>query len=202
LCWLLGSTGVMGDPQDWFNENVNPRYRGLRKHGLPYLQRLAEDTATPNGLFGIRLFLVYLRNFGTAAEWSAIRERFSPQLIWLRRRDKLRQAISRYRAQQTHEWSRPTTAPPAEPPQFNARSIKRHYEKLVSEDAQWERSFHELEVCPWQVWYEELLADPQAAVDGICRVVDVSAPRVDPGRCPLAVQRDEVTEEWVRRLTA
>jgi LPS sulfotransferase NodH len=192
----------MGDPQEWYKKNVNSRYRALSKYGLAYLQCLADDTATANGVFGANVKLGCLGRFGVIAQWPAVRKQFSPQMIWLRRRDKLRQAISRYRAKQTDEWSKPITAPLSYPPQFDAAEIWRNYDLLVAWDTGWERTFRRLAVCPREVWYEEILADPQAAVDAICRLVDVKAPRVDVGRCPLAVQRDEVTEMWARRLSA
>ncbi len=201
LCWLLRSTGLMGDPQEWYNEK-DPRYHGFDKYGIPFVQRLADETATGNGVFGIKLMLGCLGRFGIAAQWPAIRERFSPQVIWLRRRDKLRQAISRYRANQSGHWSRPAAAAPPHPPPFDAAEIRRKYDRLQGWGADREREFRELAVRPRQVWYEEILADPQSAVDAICRLVGVSAPRVDLSCCPLAVQRDELTEMWVRRLTA
>jgi LPS sulfotransferase NodH len=163
---------------------------------------LADDTASGNGVFGIKVMFGCLQRFGIVAEWPAVRERFSPQMIWLRRRDKLRQAISRYRATQTGDWSRRAAAPLSYPPQFDAAEIWRNYDRLVAWETGWERTFRQLAVRPRQVWYEEILADPQAAVDAICRLVGVKAPRVDVGRCPLAVQRDEVTEMWARRLSA
>jgi LPS sulfotransferase NodH len=191
----------MGDPQEWYNEK-QPRYHDCDKYGIPFVQRLADATATGNGVFGIKLMLGCLGRFGIAAQWPAIRERFSPQVVWLRRRDKLRQAISRYRASQSGRWLRPTTAAPPPPPEFDAAEIRRNYDRLVAWEADWEREFRKLAICPRQVWYEEILADPQSVVDAICGLVGVSAPLVDPSGCPLAVQRDELTEIWVRRLTA
>jgi LPS sulfotransferase NodH len=122
-------------------------------------------------------------------------------MIWLRRRDKLRQAISRYRANRTDEWTRPNAAAPPRPPDFDATEIWRQYDCLVAGEADWAREFRQLAACPRQVWYEEILADPKSAVAAICRLVGVKTPRLDLGSCPLAVQRDEVTEMWVRRLT-
>jgi LPS sulfotransferase NodH len=191
----------MGDPREWYNAN-EPQFSELDKQGLPFMRHLAEKTATANGVFGIKVLLGCLGRFGIAAEWPAIRNRFSPRIIWLRRRDTMRQAISRYRAKQTDEWARTTIALPHRPPRFDAAEIWRNYDQLVAWEADWAREFRELAVQPLQVWYEEVLSNPQSAVDAICRLVGVKAPAVDPERCPMAIQRDEVTEMWTRRLTA
>jgi LPS sulfotransferase NodH len=191
----------MGDPREWYNLN-DRRYRACDKYGIAFLERLAEESATPNGVFGVKVMSGSLGRFGVVAQWREIRARFSPQMIRLRRRDKVRQAISRYRAKRSGQWSRSPAALPPRPPEFDAAEIARNYNWLVAWEAQWDRMLRELSVEPRQIWYEDVQADPQSAVDSICRLLGVTAPSLDLSRCPLAIQRDELTEIWARRLTA
>ncbi len=200
LCWLLRSTGMMGDPQEWYNHNLPQRWTPS-KSGIPFLEALARETSTVNGVFGIKMMLGCLHNFALLDRWDAIRERFAPQMVWLRRRDKLRQAISRYRAIETGQWHRTTAdQPPQTSPRFNARQIWAHHDQLLQWEQDWQREFRAIGERPLEVWYEDIQTDPQPAVREICRLVGVTANPVDLRKCPLVIQRDELTEMWVRRL--
>jgi LPS sulfotransferase NodH len=202
LCWLLRSTGMMGDPQEWYNQN-EPRYQARNKFGIPFLETLARETGTVNGLFGIKIMLGCLDNFGLLERWDAIRHRYAPQMIWLRRRDKLRQAISLYRARQTGEWRRITGEPFRKTPlRFDARQIWSHHDQLLRWEEDWRREFRAIGERPLEVWYEDIQADPRPAVREICRLAGVTANPGNLRKCPLVIQRDEITEMWVRRLRA
>jgi len=191
----------MGDPREWYNDRLRCHSHRDR-HGLPYLRILAEETATPNGVFGIKVMLGCLGRFGISEVWSEVCDLYRPQLVWLRRRDKLRQAISRYRAMQTDEWQRSSGTPPNRTPvPFDAAAIWDGYDKIVHWEQCWEGEFRGLGARPLEVCYEQIVANPQAVVDKICRLMGVATRPIDVGQCPIAVQRDELTELWVRRLT-
>ena len=201
LCWLMAATRRMGDPREYYSMQ-EPRHRNLDKHGPAFLEALARRTATPNGVFGIKAMLGCLGRFGVLDHWGEIQARFAPQVVWLRRRDKLRQAISRYRAVLTGEWHRRCGArPPETVLPFNSVRIWKDHDRFVANERFWPPQFQRMGVNPLEVWYEDLIVDPQAVVNRICRSMGVAAPAVDLRRCPIAVQRDEPTELWVRRLT-
>ena len=200
LCWLLRSTRRMGDPREWYNDR-QPRLAHVDRTGMPFLETLAAETASPNGVFGIKVMLGCLGRFGVLGQWSEVCQRYAPRLVWLRRRDRLRQAISRYRAIVTDQWQLARgDAPRGTRVPFDAAAIWDSYHKIEHWEQCWESDLRQLGVRPLAAWYEDVVADPQGAVEAICGLVGVRAPAVQPARCPLAVQRDELTELWVRRL--
>src|SRR5690349_4449256 len=147
LCRLLASTGVAGNPQEFFEaraETGSPPHPGYFLAGLPrtgagirddlrptdapaysdlrlvdgweaHLQRTFELGTTDNGVFGAKLMWNQLPDLEQhAAALPGLAGLAGPELIdtlfghpsyiWMRRLDKVRQAISMWRALQTRTW--------------------------------------------------------------------------------------------------
>jgi LPS sulfotransferase NodH len=205
LCSMLQSTGMMGEPQEWYNESplsiTHQRYPHSSRLGLPFLKRIAKDTSTPNGVFGVKVMVQMLGRFGVYRDWDEIVRRYDPKMVFLRRRDRLCQAISRYRAAYSEQWQLQVGEQAAPPPPFNAAEICREERHFYHLEELWQREFRKVKVLPLELWYEDIQENPQAAVDAVCHLVGVSAPPVDPTNCSLVVQRDLLTQFWVRRIT-
>ena len=172
----------------------------MDRRGLPYLKRIAEDTSTPNGVFGVKVMVDMLGRFGVYDAWDEIVRRYDPQLVYLRRRDRLSQAISRYRAAYNKQWQLQPGESLAPAPPFDAAEIRREQKHFYRLEGAWHREFRRVRVSPVEIWYEDIQKDPKAAVAGICRLVGVPSPQVDPASCPLVVQRDLLTQFWARRM--
>src|SRR2546423_3341062 len=122
LCDGLRETGQAGRPKQFFCEKLEANY-GQRYGFDPahdyadYVRGIVQTTASRNGVFGFRLmgwdlrsFVRRLRNSGgfatpVASELEVLRAAFPRlQFVQIRRRDRLRQAISKARALQTDLW--------------------------------------------------------------------------------------------------
>ena len=126
--------------------------------------------------------------------------------VHLSRSDKLDQAISRVRAEQTGLWHRNADgtelerlAPPAEP-HYDADTIARHVADLTALDAAWNAWFDREGIEPLRITYDELADDPRAA---LARVL--GALSLDPGRAtqvatPTAKLADAISSEWRMRF--
>jgi trehalose 2-sulfotransferase len=179
-----------------------------------YLAWALEEGTTPNGVFGAKLMWGYLGDFaellrgidGMAGRAIPdLLERAFPGLryIQITRQDKVRQAVSLWKAVQTQAWKREPGAQEthAVEPVFSFRAINYLVQMLSAHDASWDAYFLGLGYEPLKITYEELAESTEAVVARVLGHLGIPAPGtlgVEPPR--LSVQADEVTERWVRRV--
>ncbi|MEX2297755.1 MAG: Stf0 family sulfotransferase [Dongiaceae bacterium] len=99
-----------GVPLEYFNENYRRDFtaRLFPARVMPaaegYLEKIRELRTTENGYFGVKCLLPQLRQFGRDLPPQRFVERFD-RIVLLTRRNKLAQAISAMRAQQSGQWA-------------------------------------------------------------------------------------------------
>ena len=201
LCQLMGATGRLGRPMEYLNPHWNSRFLADYPHDIPAEVRIAHRAGvTSNGVFAMKL---HVQHFDRLKEHVRLGDVFpAPVFVRLSRRDRLGQAISRYRAQQTARYhshwieERPGAG-------YDAAAIERTLSELVALSGRWELYFARNGLEPLRLAYEELSADPRGALQAIAALVGehVEASDVTVDR-ELEVQRDETTEEWRRRFLA
>jgi LPS sulfotransferase NodH len=186
-----------------------------RDFNIAYLNAAVAAGKGGTGIFGLRLMRENLD------ELSAILDQVFPQLpsdksrlekafgrvlyIHLSREDKLAQAISLVKAEQTGLWHMAPDgteierlAPPQEP-HYDFAWINREVLELESYDTAWNSWFNAQGIAPLRIGYETLSANPAAVLIGICEALGVQAPNardIKPGVAKLA---DETSMEWMRR---
>lgn len=186
-----------------------------KEFNIAYLNAAVAAGKSGTGIFGLRLMRENLD------ELSAILDQVFPQLpsdrarlerafgsvlyIHLSREDKLAQAISLVKAEQTGLWH---IAPdgteierlsPPEEPQYDFERINREVLELENDDTAWNSWFDAQGIEPLRIGYETLSANPAAALIGICKALGVQTPNardVSPGVAKLA---DEMSYDWMRR---
>lgn len=199
LCQYLSSTGLLGNPLEYFNATAR------RMFGLPdypdepdkQIEQVLTTGATANGVFGIKVFPAQIDSVSKSIHWS----RLLPNLafVLLKRRDVLGQAISNLRASQTQQFR--STMPPQGVPTYDGHQIHQHLLGAVRDYARWDAFFARNGIAPTVVWYEDMLIDPQAVVDTIASLFGLQ------GRVPIAresadlrMQRDALNEDWRARF--
>lgn len=125
--------------------------------------------------------------------------------IHLAREDKLAQAVSLVRAQQTGLWhvapdgtEIERVAPPREP-RYDFDAIHREFVELERYDAAWQAWFDAQGIEPLRVGYEKLSASPAGALIHICRALGVAPPDAGDVRPGVAKLADAVSADWTRR---
>lgn len=121
LCEALRNTGVAGNPEEYFWDDALPAW--YERWGIStfeqFLERMLAEGATPNGVFGVKVFAGdYLEDFlrhvwrlpryrDPRLSVPALMSSIFPNLrhIWLARRNKVRQAVSWWLAFQTKVWA-------------------------------------------------------------------------------------------------
>ncbi|HEY1595520.1 MAG TPA: Stf0 family sulfotransferase [Thermoleophilaceae bacterium] len=179
-----------------------------------YLHWAIAEGTTPNGVFGAKLMWGYLGDFADllrGVEGMAglpvpeLLGRSFPGLryIQITRQDKVRQAVSLWKAVQTQAWRQEAGGEHrvASQPQFSFRAINYLVRLLTAHDASWDAYFLGLGHEPLKITYEELAEAPEPVLRGVLGHLGIPAPDNLAFEAPrLSIQADEISEDWVRRI--
>lgn len=228
LCRLLAATGIAGDPESLFFRPSLDDWEtglGLSSEGATGRTRLsailraairAGCGRTP--VFGLRQqrhgfdFLcgqLALFHPDATTDLDRLTRTFGPlRFIHLRRDDKLAQAVSYLKAQQTglwhvavdgSDWER--TGPP-QPPVYDIDRIRDCMRLFESYDRGWNAWFDAQGIVPLRVTYAELSAAPVAT---LARVLDALGldPSAASGIAPeVRRMADATSTDWIARFQA
>jgi LPS sulfotransferase NodH len=165
---------------------------------------------THNGVFGSKMMWNYFDDFRArisglpgleGATFNQALDAVFPHLkiIFVRRRDKVAQAVSLWKAIQTQQWRDDGAhAESLTEAAYDFRAIDHLLKQLHREDANWEDWFHATGREPIRVIYEEF-ADSRAATVG--RVLDeLGVDPPEPDGAPMKRQANSVSKGWVARF--
>jgi trehalose 2-sulfotransferase len=165
-------------------------------------------------LFGAKLMWGYLGDLAALLRgMEGMAERPLPELlgrafpglryVQITRQDKIRQAVSLWKAVQTQAWKREPgdRSRRAVEPVFSFRAINYLVRLLTAHDASWDAYFLGLGYQPLKITYEDLAESTEAVVLGVLEHLGIAAPEGMLLKAPrLSVQADEVSEHWVQRV--
>jgi trehalose 2-sulfotransferase len=224
----LQASGLAGDPKEFFGHKMSFWMERWQTPALPaYTARLCQVRATANGVFGAKLLYRQLLHLETLARREPeladlplpeILQRLFPDLhlVWVTRQDKVRQAISWFKARQTGVWGQDQgqSAPklgrawrlgdePLQPGElaFDYEGIATLVRQAEAEDAAMGQFFATSGIAPYRVVYEEFSPRYEETIValliwlGITPPPDLTLP--DPRTVKLA---DDRTDEWVTRF--
>jgi trehalose 2-sulfotransferase len=123
-----------------------------------------------------------------------------PRYIRVTRRDKVRQAVSLWRALQTRRWRNEHGPDEREPTELHYRfeGIDHLLSALHEEDRAWAEFFADHGVSPLSLVYEDDLdVDRDGTVRRALDYIGVSAPPGWEAAEPIKRQADATSEEWV-----
>lgn len=220
LARLLWGTGRVGAPKEYLNpmqlRDWEVRFGGpvsRRAHGLldgrvmgavvgrgwsearlaAHLERVRMRRSS-GGWFGLKLHHHHFLRMGGRPAL----DRLLPEVRWVRiqRPDRLGQALSWHRALSSGRWASWQTE--ARPPTYRRDAIRRRLQAIDVAEAGWDRALADVPV--HSLTYAELVADPEAAVRGVLRWLDVEdADAVAVVPPPTRRQADARTQDWRAR---
>lgn len=204
---MLFATKAAGDPLEYFSRNMLTVQREkLRKPALSSLQllRLMEPLHTsPNGVFGLKMhYQQFLSAYQTDFVDDTMRRflRAQHHLIWIRRKDRLRQAISYAIAIKSNVWSseRPAAATPPIP--LDIPHLLECLRDVCLNDLAWEHVIEDLKLTVHVVWYEDLVAQYEQTSRDALRYLglDEHVPKIPPP--PIARQSSTRNDELYAAL--
>lgn len=120
-----------------------------------------------------------------------------PAYVWVTRRDKVRQAVSLWKALQTRSWRDGGGRRPSEL-HYRYEGINHLVELFEFEDRAWGGFFAEHRIEPLVISYEDHLeCDQDAAVRSVLALIGVQPPAGWEAVQPMKRQADALSEEWV-----
>lgn len=199
FCELLTTTGVLGRPREYFNGEARRRLDDPDYPDDPEAQaaRILTMGRTANGVYALKLFPGL---FDRVAPHIRLTQAL-PNLnyVRLRRRDVLGQAISWVRSIQTGAF-RSTEETSAEP-RYDASLIHAYIGQVCQRSARWDMYFARTGLAPLELVYEDVAADPQAAIERVGDLMQVTPrPQIDFSAVRLRMQRDAISQTWRERF--
>ncbi|MEM7563085.1 MAG: Stf0 family sulfotransferase [Pseudomonadota bacterium] len=226
---LLSDTGVAGCPDSFFRVPSFPAwadYLGVSRDSWPnetafdraYLEAVRQAGRAKTTIFGMRLMeesrddlcagLAQLYP-GVVGDKALLLAAFGAvDFIHLVRQDKLAQAISLSRAEQSGLWhvdsdgAERERLAPAKTAVFNFEELARNIEDYKQQEASWVGWFADEQIQPLKITYEDLSQDPIEVVRVILEQLDLdpgAANKLKPRTKKLA---DAESLEWARRFNA
>jgi LPS sulfotransferase NodH len=213
LCDSLGRLGFAGKPAEYFDLHDSNRnfWVNQLKVEAPsqYLDKVIAAGSTPNGVFGTKLHWyqmpALMKEFGLDAKSidldGCLALRFAQRkYVWLRRRNKVAQAISNYRAIKTAIWrvgpNLPEKTPKTTELVFDAERIEHHVSLAEHFEKQWDIWFKLSRQPGLVLVYEEFCQQYETTIRAVCKYLELGhegfempAPRFDK-------QADDISLEW------
>ncbi len=206
---LMASTGRMGQPGEYLHPTVHAPALSRRLLGtmtdqpIPwdsYLTALRRVRTSPNGVFVIKS---HWRMYDAASREPAVARFFqNARIIWIRRDDKVAQAVSLYVARSTGVWSSRWPSQGAMP-DYDAEAIADCLRTISVDDDGWATTLAPHKARVMEMTYEVLIKDTAGSLKRVSEHVGVPMDRaVDLASTDLVRAHQGVKNDWVKRFKA
>lgn len=215
LCKALAGTGIAGNPEEWL----------LKLFERPHIndnageqEQLWKWGSTSNGIFGLKYgfsephfskLLEAFRAFPGCPQEERNRVRIwehafpNHRHIFMTRRNKVRLAVSWWKAIQTQEWHRlaGTSSKAVDPIHaYSFDAINHLYNECAMREAGIQEFFSEGAIVPLTIVYEDFIQEYEKTVRTVLNFLEldtIGAEIPPPHFVPTA---DNISEEWVQRF--
>ena len=167
-------------------------------------------------MFGLRLqqhsFNFFVEQLGVLhSEQETTVERLNAvfgltKFIHLTRMDKVAQAVSYVKAQQTGLWHMAPDGTelerlgPPQKPSYDADGIGVHFEQMKVYDAAWLRWFEREQIDPLRITYETLSADPVAVLRTTLDYLNLDTDTATSASPAVSKLADDTSQQWAMRF--
>jgi LPS sulfotransferase NodH len=207
---LLWQTGCLGAPLEYCNfEPAGPYGHAANS---PAEQRRLWHTVlagrtSPNAVFGLKGFpgqFEQLQSTNPALLSEVLRtvlpSREAARVIRLRRRDRTAHAISYARATISGIWRAEQERGGRAEPEYSRIAVERAGRMIELQEEAWDAMFADLGLAPLELWFEDVLADPAAALHAIGAYLGVEIDPAAAVKVPaIERQSQQGALDWARR---
>jgi LPS sulfotransferase NodH len=229
----LKETGVPRRPREYFWGLRSPEVLRLLPHDAQldrdservatwnrddyarHLDASIQQGTTANGVFGAKMMWGYfddflelargIPRFGGMGDGSLLNAAFPElQYVFVSRSDKVRQAVSLWRALQTWVWRKAEghaddESLPEQRAVYSFDAIDHLLDQLRRHEDAWRGFFFRIGRRPLTVLYEEVAGDLDATVERVLRELNLERPPVSaPAAQQMRRQSDDLSESWVQ----
>ena len=221
LCDLLAETGVTGTPNSFYREESRDHFmREFSVWAGADFDRRYLDAVRAEGRGGTDLFSMRVMWPSVATMRGALSAVFpsettdagriaaafgTPLYLFVEREDKVAQAISRIKAEQSGLWHRAADGSVREQggeyraPEYDAGRIRESMAETTAHEAEWRDWFAREGIAPMEQTYESLSADPIATIRTLLIALGrdpSAADHIVPHTSKLA---DVTSRDWAER---
>ena len=218
LCQALESTGIAGVPREWFNCPPDLLATFKKADHAELQEYLFKLGTTKNGIFAINhsfyephftQLIETLRKFPDCPPAAEKRTDVWQQVfpnhrhIFMTRRNKVRLAVSWWRAIQSGEWHIPTGEQRKSVDLSNAYSfdaINHLYMECSMREAGIQEFFAEGGITPLSIFYEDFDQNYDGTIRTILDYLELDSASVSITPPTLIKTADSLSEEWVQRF--
>lgn len=215
LCKALEATGKAGNPAEWLLNVLNDSYTWSDAELQQHLWRLG---STANGIFGLKhsfyephfsQLLETFRKFPGCPQHEKNRVRIwehafpNHRHLFMTRRNKVRLAVSWWKAIKAQEWHRVSGAPTRSVDLTDAYSfdaIDHLYCECSMREAGIQEFFSEGNIAPLTIVYEDFIQEYEKTVRMVLEFLGLDTIGVNILPPHYAQTADQLSEEWVQRF--
>jgi len=220
LCKALESTGLAGKPNEWLHnadEQDLVEYYGVSNH--EELQKhLWEKGSTSNGIFGVKYGMYepyFSKLLDTFRQFPECPQADYPRLIiwrhafpncrhiFMTRRNKVRLAVSWWKAIKTNEWHR---IKGNDPETYNQKddycfeAINHLYNESSMREAGIQEFFSEGGIVPLNIFYEDFIQEYEETIKKVLAYLGLESDMIEIPAPYFEKLSDELSEEWAHRF--
>ena len=213
LSHVLWRTGCLGAPLEYLNFDKDGPY--FFAHDAPDQQAwlwrsVLRRRTSPNGVFGVKCFptqLEALHQDNPAllnAIWATLLPAGKPgRIVALARRDRTAHAISYARATLSGIWRSEQEAGGRAEPEYSRQALATAEQWIDAQTSAWEEMFANLRIAPLRLWYEDVVADPDAAALQVANYLGVTLDPAAAVEIPAVEKQSEAgARAWAERHRA
>nr|MBS1249400.1 Trehalose 2-sulfotransferase [Chloroflexota bacterium] len=220
LSRALELTGVAGIPNEWLNNAGEQDLVEFYDFSNPsdLQEHLWEIGSTSNGIFGVKVsyyepfisrVLATFRRFPGCPQVKYPRPEIwhhafpNCRHIYMTRRNKVRLAVSWWKAAQTQEWHREKDATPNsenKKVEYHYDAINHLYNESSMREAGIQEFFSEAGIVPLSIFYEDLIQEYETTVKRVLAYIDLESEKIEIPAPYYEKLADEVSDEWVQRF--
>jgi LPS sulfotransferase NodH len=215
LCKTLQALGVAGNPGEWLYGWLNDQHSS---NPAELQIRLWDIGTTTNGIFGLKhsfhephfsQLLELFRKFPDCPQEERNRARIwehafpNHRHIFMTRRNKVRLAVSWWKAIQTQEWHRLSGTSARSIDLSNAYSfaaIHHLYQECSMREAGIQEFFSEGNIVPLTIVYEDFIQEYEKTVRKVLEFLELDGTKTEVSPPSLARTADDLSEAWVQRF--
>ncbi len=221
LCQGLASTGIAGNPSEWLYKNNNLDFLTHYKvNNYTELQnKIWQLGSTSNGVLGLKYSICepyfseiidIFKKFPTcnseSNKSSEIWNQAFPNCkhLFMTRRNKVRLAVSWWKAIKTGEWHRKTGTKPTSihiQNQYSYKAINHLFAECCMREAAIQEFFTEGGIIPLTIVYEDFVLSYRETIEKIIDYLEIpNANNIQIAPPPEEKLADRVSEDWVQRF--